>query len=189
MKYEKIINSGKTVFSIQDLMLLFGTTQAQSVRNFLQRMKKKNIMKKAQNGIWSLDVYDALELANKLKKNSYVSCETVLKEAGAIFQYYGTTITSVSDNTLTKKIDGITYTYKKIKNELLSNPEWIIMSKHTMKATPERALCDCHYLYPSRHCDDLSMIDWSLALSLSQYYNQRVISTILQLSYDRQKNS
>ncbi len=189
MKYEKIISSGKTVFHIQDLMLLFGSTQAQSVRNFLQRIKKKNIMKKVQNGVWTLSTYNTIELANKLKKNSYVSCETVLKEVGAIFQYYGSTITSVSDNTLTKNIDNITYTYKKIKNKILSNPEWIIIENHTVKATPERALCDCHYLYPSWHSDDLSMIDRKLAISLSHHYNQRVISIISQLAHDRQKDS
>lgn len=185
MRYEQLRASGKTVFTVQDCLLLFPTTKAQTVRNFFQRMKKKWIMHQAQWWIWTLKEYDHYELFSKLKKNSYISCETVLKQAGVIFQRQGNTITWISDNSIQKSVDGWNYTYRKIQSTILLEPAWIIHANHYAIATPERALCDIIYLSPDMYFDDLSSLSQEKIKVLSQYYPPRVLSRLTKLFNDR----
>lgn len=185
MNYALLIDSWKTVFTIQDLLLLFSTQYPQTIRNFLQRMKKKWIMHQLQYGIRGLQSYNVYELASKLKKNSYISCETILKETWVIFQYYGNTIMCVSDNTLTKKVDGKTFVYKKITERIRLEPAGIIQTSTYAKATTERALCDCIYLSPDLQFDDLTSINHEVVIQLAQHYPKRVLSRLHTLFHDR----
>lgn len=187
MRYETLIASGKTVFTIQDCLLLFPTTKAQTVRNFFQRMKKKWIMCQAQWGIRTFKEYDHYELWSKLKKNSYISCETVLKQAGIIFQRQGNSLTFISDNTLQKSVDWWFYTYRKIQSTILLEPTWIIHTNHYAVATPERALCDMIYLSPDMYFDDLSSLSREKIKVLSQYYPPHVLSRLTKLFNDNIK--
>jgi hypothetical protein len=55
------------------------------------------------------------ELATKLRKNSYISFETVLKQEWIIFQDYGNTIFLASDNTINKETSENKFKYLKLK--------------------------------------------------------------------------
>jgi hypothetical protein len=74
-------------------------------------------------GIWALQHYDTLELANILKTPSYISLETILYKEAVVFQDYGDTIFSISDNTKSFKIDGTSYEYHRITPKILLNPK------------------------------------------------------------------
>lgn len=185
MRYELLIKSGKTVFTIQDLLLLFPTHHPQTIRNFFQRMKKKWIMQCLVWGIWWFTEYNPYELASKLKKNSYISTQTVLKNAGIIFQRQGKTITSISDNTLTKQTDKNTFQYQKITEKIRLNPQGIITHKTYAIATPERALCDAVYLDQNTAIDNLDEINHHMLIALASSYPARVLSRCQQLINDR----
>lgn len=186
MRYEQLRASGKTIFTVQDVLLLFPTNNPQTVRNFFQRMKKKWIMQCLAWGIWWFTEYNPYELASKLKKNSYISTQTVLKNTGIIFQRQGKTITSISDNTLTKQTDKNTFQYQKISEKIRLNPQWIITHKTYAIATPERALCDAVYLDQHTAIDNLDEINHHMLIALAASYPARVLSRCQQLINDRQ---
>ena len=121
-----LISSNKSVFTTQETKLLLGMNNLFSLRNFLHRQKKSGLLTNPYRGIRALPNYDTLELASKLKKNSYISLETVLYKEGIIFQQYPHITTLVSDNTLTKKIGKQQFKYCKIKKEILASPLGII---------------------------------------------------------------
>ena len=185
MNIQKLYQSRKTVFRVDDLLLLLETDRAQTVRNFLQRMKKKGVLRMLCGGVWAFPSYNVLELACKLKQHSYVSCETVLKQSGIIFQYYGTTVTCVSDNSIVKECDGRSFVYRKLCDHLRFVPEGIEYCDGYSIACAERALCDMIYLSPSMYFDDVSGVDWERAFSLGAFFPSRVLVCLKQLAYDR----
>lgn len=181
MKYiEKILDSGKTVFRYDDLALLLWISNRYTLKNIFQRGSDEGVFVLLQKWIYTLKKYNSYELGCKLKSTSYISFETVLKSAGIIFQDYGENIFLASDNNLEKKIDGKNYLYKKIKNDILLNPLWIIQKQYYCVASPERAVCDRIYLSKNYHFDNLENIDYELLQQISQIYNKRVI---LQVTY------
>ena len=76
--YIKLLQSGKTVFTIQDLAQLLNYSNTYSVRNFVYKAKQQGIINMIAYGIYALPEYNSYELATKRKKNSYVSGETIL---------------------------------------------------------------------------------------------------------------
>lgn len=132
--------------------------------------------------MYTLKKYERFELGTKLKKNSYVSFESVLRQGGIIFQEYGEEVFLASDNTLKKEVDGVRYTYRKIRNDILHNPLGIVRQGAYLIASKERAICDRLYLTPQYHFDSLDGIDMEKLKELSQIYNKRVIDTVYTLS-------
>lgn len=154
-----LLETGKTVFRTEELSQIVKMTTKRGFDSFLYRAKKDRMLLNPQKGIRTLTKYDPNELACYLRQDSYISLESVLYQAGVIFQYYGNTITCVSDNTRTHTIDGKQYTYAKIASKIRHNEIGIKKYKTYSIATPERALCDMVYLYPHTHIDNPQSID------------------------------
>ena len=182
MKYlEKILASNKTVFSYQDVENLLSISNRDTIKSFFRRGIKDGIFLNITKWIYAFKKYDTYELATKLKKNSYISFETVLNKEGIIFQDYGNQIFLVSDNTTTKTLNGIQYRYFKIKNDILMNPLGIIHRWSYMIASRERAICDRLYLSPQYYLDSLDGVDLEKLSELSYIYNNRVVHTVKKL--------
>lgn len=64
--------------------------------------------------IYVLPNYNEYELATKIKKNSYISFESVLKPAWVIFQDYWNKIFLASDKTCEKESDWFTFEYSRL---------------------------------------------------------------------------
>jgi hypothetical protein len=60
------------------------------------------VLQHLASGLYAFPRFDHFEFATLLKKNSYISFETVLKKEAIIFQDYGNTLFLASDKTLTK---------------------------------------------------------------------------------------
>jgi len=178
---EKIIKSKKTVFSIWDLQKILNTDQEDSIRNYVSKLWKRGVLQKLYYWIRWLSQYDPLELACKIKKNSYISLETPLKQSSIIFQNYGNNIFLVSDNTGEKTTNERKISYSKIKNTILQNPLGIIHYQGYAIACPERAICDRIYLSPNYYFDNIENIDFTKLEEISQIYNKRVILEIKKL--------
>jgi hypothetical protein len=182
MKYlDKILASNKTVFSYQDIENLLSLSNRDTIKSFFRRWIKDGVFMSITKWIYALKKYEKYELATKLKKNSYLSFETVLKKEWIIFQDYGNQIFLASDNTIAKDIDWVQYIYLKIKNDILMNPMGIISKWPYMIASRERAICDRVYLSQDYYLDSLDGVDLARLTELSQIYNKRVIVTVQQL--------
>lgn len=171
MKYLKILLESKnTVFTVSELKMLFKIANSSQINEILQTMKKQNIVKNLTYWIWTLQDYDKLELASKLRSYSYISLEYVLQKNGIIFQSYEKTITLISNNTFAKKIDWLNFEYHKIKNDILTNPLWLQYTWKYYIATPERAICDMVYLYKNISFDNILSLDTKLLTELGEIY-------------------
>lgn len=182
MKYlDKLLRLKKTVFTQPDLSLILWITNENTLRNLVVRFVKSGILLNPYKWIYTLTNYDIFEFASKIKKNSYISFETVLRKEGIIFQEYGNTIFLATDNTLEKS--ALWYNFKciKIKDEILYNPLGIIKKNWYYIASPERAICDRIYASKNYYFDNLEGIDKEKLQEISQIYNKRVILTVNKL--------
>lgn len=175
---EKLINTWKTVFTVADLKKILDTNNEASIRNYLSRAWKNETLKSIYGWIWVFKKYDFFELASKLKDKSYISLETALQKHWVIFQDYSHTITSVSNNSIWKQVWELYFEYKKIKDDILYNPLWIINKWNYMIASKERAICDIIYLKSWFSFDNLNWIDLQKLEVISQIYNKRTILEI-----------
>ncbi len=172
---QKIIQTWKTIFSIQDLQKILWYKNIQSVRNFVSRWTKNWFFKKCQNGIYCLENFNVFELANKLKTISYVSLETILKKEGIIFQDYWNTIFSVSNRSLEKEVLWYKFLYFKIKDDILLNPLWLENKWTYTIASKERAICDKIYLNRNYYFDNLKPVNKEKLYQIAQIYPNYVI--------------
>lgn len=179
LKY--LINTGKTVFSSEDMAKILHIPNKNYLAVFLSRMAKRKELIRIRKGIYTYRPnYNNLELANKLKRPSYVSLEKVLFDNSVIFQDYSNKITSVSNNSYSEKINNTQYSYYKIKDDILINPIGILTENSVRIASTERAICDTVYLTKNFYFDNLDGIDKQKLLEISKIYNKRVITEIKQ---------
>ncbi|MEI7562726.1 MAG: hypothetical protein WCJ39_03250 [bacterium] len=148
-----LLKTRKTVFSFQEVKYFLKIPTDAGTKSFLQRAKANGSLGNPYKGYWTLPNYDPMELACKIKKNAYISCETVLFKEGVFFQFYGNTFSCASDDSRSYTIDGRNFPYYKIKTSILHNPIGIRQYDNYRIATPERALCDFVYLYPRASID------------------------------------
>ncbi len=143
-----LLKTKKTVFSFQEVKQILEIPTEAGTKSFLQRAKANRSLANPYKGFRTLPNYEPFELACKIKSKAYVSCETVLFKEGVFFQFYGNTISCISDDSRKYKVDGKELIYYKIKSDILENPIGIRESGNYRIATPERALCDYIYLNP-----------------------------------------
>lgn len=173
-----ILRSPKTVFSFKDIALLWSdSSPAARVRvNYYVKNQK---LYRLRRGIYAKDKnYDRLELASKIFTPSYVSFETILGQAGVIFQYYSQIFVA---SYLTRDIvcDHQTYSFKKIKDPVLTNNLGVENQEECSKATKERAFLDTIYINKDYHFDNLSPLDWAKVFEiLALYNNQRMAKKV-----------
>ncbi len=148
-----LLQTNQTVFTTEELHRFVPVETQRGFESFLYRAKKDGRLLNPRQGIWTLAKYEPYELACKIKKNSYISCETVLFKEWVFFQFYGNTFSCVADNTRSYTIDGKKFPYYKIKSSILNNPVGIREYDNYRIATPERALCDFVYLHPRATID------------------------------------
>ncbi len=173
--FDLLLRSGKTIFWYKNLSLLLGTENINTIKGFIQRAQKQNLLEKIANGIYALHSYEFLELAASLRQKSYISLETVLQKEWIIFQDYSNTVTLISDNTLEKNIAGKVIQFSKIKDTILLNPLGIEYTGRYLIASKERAICDRIYLSSSYYFDNLSGVDFQKLEKIAMIYNKTTI--------------
>jgi len=182
MKLSELIKTNKTIFTIKEIGDIAQITNPNYLRVLVSRMVKRGDLFRIRQGIYTYTLdYNKFELANKLKKPSYVSLQTILFDKSIIFQDYSSKITSVSKNTSQFKIQGTTYIYNKIKNEIISNPLGIVIKDRVCMAETERAVCDMIYLFKDYYFDNLSNINKDRLLEIAKIYNKRVLKEVEKL--------
>lgn len=179
---KKMYDSGRTVFGVADLGKIWEIDNDNYLRVLISRMLKRRVINLIVRGFYTcFNVWNRWELANKFKTPSYVSLESVLYKNGVIFQDYSKIITSVSNNSLRKKVAEVELVYSKIKDEILVNPVGIENINGVMVATLERAACDMIYLSSNFYFDKIDLWNKDLMKQISQIYNKRVIKEVEKL--------
>jgi len=139
-----LIDSGKTVFKLSELQILWRENQLNTKISAL-RMLKKSLIIRITKGYYALNYnYNIYELANLIIKPSYVSFNSALSYKGLNFQPRKE-IDSVSLINYKKIINNVQYKYFSMKKELFFNLEGVIIRDNVSVACPERAMLDCFY--------------------------------------------
>ncbi|MDP3976110.1 MAG: hypothetical protein Q8P95_04295 [bacterium] len=171
----KLYAAGRTIFSTKDLSLLWRRADTNYLKTKTYRLTKKSILIPLRRGLYAIKKdYNHQELANQLLVPSYISLHTVLSEAGAIFQY-NSTIASVSRITRESEVDGVRYSYQKIKDAVLFNKSGIAVKDGITKACPERAWLDWLYLNKNASLDNDRALDWQKCLDLLPLYRNAAL--------------
>lgn len=185
-KLLKLTSSGKTVFTTADLAIIWGIENKNILRVTIARAVEKGYLESIRRSVYKLKdkEIDIFELAGKLKKKSYVSFETVLANAGIIFQWHNEII-SASDRSSAVKNKYGKFLYRRLPKNILLNNKGIINKGNYFIASAERALCDKIYKDGVSYFDSLSEIDAAKAIGISKIYrNKRMERDIKKLFYE-----
>jgi len=168
-----LFKSKNTVFSIKDIALLWGESNTELVKTRVYRYVKAGKLYSIRKGLYAKDKdYDKNEVATKIYTPAYVSFETVLGKAGVTFQYYGQVFVA---SYLTREItaDRQTYSFRKIKDFVLTNHAGIKQKENYCIAIPERAFLDVIYLNKDYHFDNLSVLDRDKVFEILPIYTNK----------------
>lgn len=176
---QSILRSKASVFSFKEILLASSEGKPELLKRRLSYYIKKKELYSIRRGLYAKDKnYNRLEAATKILTPSYVSFETILVEAGIIFQHYST-IFVASYQTKEILCDGQTYSFKKIKDAILTNNAGVEDKGHYFAATKERAFLDMLYLNKDYHVDNLAPLDFDNVLALLPiYHNKRMIKKV-----------
>jgi predicted transcriptional regulator of viral defense system len=174
-----ILRSPSTVFSFKEILIAAGQTDAALLKRRLHYYVKKGELYPLRRGLYAKEKhYNKFELATKIYRPSYISFETILAEAGIVFQYYKT-IFVATYKTKELECDKQPYAFRKIKDEILTNTTGIDNKGTYFAATKERAFLDILYLHKEYHFDNLEPLDWNKVQSLLPIYrNKRMVKTV-----------
>ena len=174
-----ILRSPKTVFAYKDILLLWGEPGSEAARVRLNHYARNGDLYRIRRGLYAKDKnYKMEELATRIFIPSYVSFETVLSKEGMIFQLYSKIFIA---SYLTREIiaDGKEYSFRKIKNTVLTNPNGVEHKDESSVATKERAFLDMLYVHTDYQFDHLGGLDWSKVFEILPIYeNKRMIKKV-----------
>lgn len=175
----KILRSKSSVLSFKEIQLMSAERNPNLLRRRLSYYIKQGELYHIRRGLYSKDKnYDRLELATKIYTPAYVSFETVLAQAGIIFQYY-VTIFAATYQAKDIICDGQQYSFKKIKNTILTNTLGIENKGSYFIASKERAFLDILYLNKDYHFDNIAPLDFKKIFEILPIYNnQRMIKIV-----------
>ncbi len=171
-----ILNSPRTVFTIQSLVMLTGIQDSKKLTKSLHYYAMDGKLLNLRRGIYAKLNYDVQEMACCLYRPSYISLEYVLQRAGVVFQWEES-ITCISYLSRSTEIDGQPYQYRKINPALWVGMEGIEQRDNISIATPERAFLDMIYI-SSGNCyfDNLHPLSINKIRELLPHYNSATLN-------------
>lgn len=175
----KLYQSPKTILTIKDIALIWEETNTVNLLSKIKYYAKQGSLIRLTRGIFAKDKnYNPKELAASIYTPSYISFETVLREAGIIFQHHDSIFVAGPYPT-TKKIGDNLITFRRLKDSILYNGLGVKQEKSYSIATPERAFLDTIYLSPKFYFDNLRAINWEKCFELVKIYgNQQLIKRL-----------
>ena len=183
-----ILRSPKTVFTFKDIALLWEEFASDAARVRLNYYVKKGDLYRIRKGLYSKSKkYDKLELATRILTPSYVSFETVLAKEGLVFQYYEP-IFVASYTTREITIDEQTYSFRKIKNNVLMDPLGVEHVNETSIATKERAFLDMIYIDAGYHFDNLRSLNWDVVFEIVPIYDNKRMAKKVSSIYKKESS-
>lgn len=176
----KLYRSQKTILTSKDLALIWQETNQNNLKAKIAYYVKRGALIRLTRGVFAKDKnYNPKELATSIYTPSYISFETVLREAGVIFQHYDT-IFVAGPWPKTMTVDKTSITFRKLKDMVLFSPAGVDNHGNYSIASPERAFLDTIYLFPEYYFDNLRSIDWEKSSELvTIYHNQQLVKRLI----------
>jgi hypothetical protein len=177
--FSTILRSKSTVLTFKELSIALGEDKQDLLKRRLHYYVQKGELYSIRRGLYAKDKnYDRFELATKIYTPSYVSFETILLQAGVIFQHYDK-IFVATYKTREIECDEQVYAFKKVKDIVLTNPAGIENKGNYFAASKERAFLDVLYLNKEYHFDNLSPLDFTkIQALLPLYQNKRMVKGV-----------
>jgi hypothetical protein len=154
-------NSKNTVFTINELSQIIPHSSDKTLRLKISNYKKRWYIEKITRWIYSIPniKINSFELANKIYSPSYISFFSALYHHGIIFQANPSQIDLAYKKSQIVKLKNLWLEIKLrcLKEDILLNPEWLLIQDTYTIASPERAFLDTIYLYKNIYFDN---IDW-----------------------------
>lgn len=170
----EIYKRNESVFTTKEISLLFPNINYPNLKRKISYYVKVGKILRLRKGIYGKENFNPLELANKIYTPSYISFETVLKKEGISFQE-SSSIFVASYLTRRIKCAGLEIFYRKIKDEVLTNPKGIERKETHFIASKERAFLDSVFVYKNYHFDNLSVLDWENIFDLVKIYKSKAL--------------
>lgn len=176
-----ILRAPKTVFTAGDIAMLWREQNLNAAKVRLYYYVRKGQLYRIRKGLYAKDKnYNRLELATRIYTPSYVSFETILSKEGMTFQYYKKIfIASYLSRELI--IDGQSYNFRKIKNEVLINPIGIYHKEERATASKERAFLDTLYINNDYYFDNINNMDWNKVSEILPIYKNKKMASKVQV--------
>jgi hypothetical protein len=169
-KIEKLILSGKSVFNLQDLAVLWEITDRVQLVEIVKYYLRNQRFSSIRRGLYTLNEnYSELDLAQKLVPLSYLTFHTALNFYGINYQFYNQTHSS-SLVSKTLEIGDKTFTYHKLKPDIFYNQIGLVQKDNYTIASPERAICESFLFANSPAFDHLNQVSKTELLKVSQIY-------------------
>lgn len=166
----------RSVFRLNDIALLVGETNFQSINKKLYYYVKKGKLTNPRKGIYAKPNYNPEELACIIYTPSYISLDYVLQRAGVIFQY-DPEITAISYLSRRINVNETTLIYHKIKGAVLVNTSGINrLDNQVNVATAERAFLDVMYLNTEYYFDNLISLSKKSIYKLLPLYQSNALT-------------
>jgi predicted transcriptional regulator of viral defense system len=164
-RFAKLAELGEDIFHADDLANLWGIYNKNTLFTTLSRYLKRGLLFRIYNGLYSVKKVNELDpyfLGFKaLHQPAYLSCETVLYNAGILNQI-PQEITFVSSISKAFSLIGKRYRSRQMKDVLLFNDTGIVTKGGYRQATLSRAVADMLYFNPKKYFDvgTSKLIDW-----------------------------
>ena len=177
-KLNILLKSDEKLFHTQDLALLWGVENRNTLHVTISRYIRRGILIKVFKGFYSLVDLKHIErekLGSKIiNRYSYISCQTIFEWYGVINQviYPMVFMSSISKTVFLN--DVFYFIYKQLKPKFLSNHEGVEIKEGYNIATLERAVADILYLNPKFYFDTPSLIDWDRVRDIQKKVGYKV---------------
>lgn len=183
-----ILKAPQTVFSFKDISLLWGDSSSNAQSRISYYIKNEDIYHICR-GFYAKDKnYNKYELATKLYTPAYISFETVLAKAGVVFQYYNQ-IFIASYLTREVMVDGQLFSYRKIKDFLLTNNKGIENKENHSVASPEKAFLDTLYLNKEYYFDNPFSLNKDKVYEILPIYKNKRMEKAVNNIFKAKKNA
>lgn len=176
MKNNKILilyKQKQTVFNVSDIALLWKDDNLNNIKSAIKYYIDKGDLIRLRRGVYSKPEYQKLELVSKIYSPAYISFETVLMQAGIVFQYYETLYAASYLSREIQLLNGQKIIYRKLQDKILIDSSGLIQKNGYQIASPERAFLDVLYIYRQPFFDNLKKINWQKCQRLVPLYNNK----------------
>ncbi len=181
----QLYKSKDTVFTTREIALIWREDNVARLKNKIKYYLDKGDLISLHRGVYAKADYNIQEVGVQLYKPSYISFETILSQAGMIFQYYEKVFVAsyLSREIVLKNNQKIKY--RKLKNDILLNERGIQQNNGVATASAERAFLDMAYINPNYYFDSLAGIDWGNCLELVKIYKNKSLEKLVK-NYQKQ---
>ncbi|MBI2552787.1 hypothetical protein HYW17_05835 [Candidatus Uhrbacteria bacterium] len=162
-RFSRLAALREQVFHVNDLANLWDIRKASTLHMTLSRYVAQGLLFRIQKGLYSIkkpaDLHPYLIGLKALHGSAYISCETVLFEAGVISQP-PRSVSIVSGVSRRFALAGYDYRSRKLADEFLFNDAGVHTRDGIRMADLPRAVADTLYFNPKKHFDVPSAVDW-----------------------------